>query len=97
MENGQQQALESVKHADSVGHSLDTIAKAIATINDMNTQIATAAEEQTAVAEKINRNINAISQVASETTDAAKQTTSTSGSLAVLAADLHKMISSFKL
>ncbi|MFF6575823.1 methyl-accepting chemotaxis protein, partial [Pseudomonas aeruginosa] len=41
--------------ANQAGDSLDAIAQLIATINAMNAQIASAAEEQTAVAEEINR------------------------------------------
>ncbi len=97
MQAGKDQALSSVEHAESVGHSLETITGAIDSITQMNTQIATAAEEQTAVAEEINRNIHAITQVSSETSQAAKQTTETSESLAKLAIDLNQMISQFRL
>lgn len=97
MTSGQQQALDSVDKAETVGHSLETITTAIGSITEMNTQIATAAEQQTAVAEEINRNIHAISQVSAETTESAKQTTETSHELAGLASNLHQMISNFKL
>ena len=39
MQNGQQQALESVEKAEMVGHSLETITAAIESITQMNTQI----------------------------------------------------------
>ncbi len=97
MQNGQQQALESVEKAEMVGHSLETITAAIESITQMNTQIATAAEQQTAVAEEINRNIHAINQVSGETSEASKQTTDTSEELAKLASDLHQMIAQFKI
>ena len=97
MQSGQQQALDSVENAETVGHSLETITGAIESITQMNTQIATAAEQQTAVAEEINRNVQAISQVSTETTEAAKQTTETSHELAGLASNLHQMISNFKI
>ncbi len=97
MQDGQQQALDSVKNADQVGLSLETIMGAIESITQMNTQIATAAEQQTAVAEEINRNVQTISQASGETTEASKQTTQTSEELANLATDLHKMIIQFKI
>lgn len=43
------------EQANRAGTSLDAIAQLIGTINAMNAQIASAAEEQTAVAEEINR------------------------------------------
>jgi len=97
MQAGKEQALSSMEHAESVGSSLEIITGAIESITQMNTQIATAAEQQTAVAEEINRNVHAISQISAETTDAAKQTTQTSEELASLASNLNRMISNFKL
>ncbi|MDD3518845.1 MAG: methyl-accepting chemotaxis protein, partial [Chromatiales bacterium] len=61
MEEGKKQADESVREAARAGESLAAIAQAIQGINDMNTQIASAAEEQSAVSEEINRNIINIS------------------------------------
>ena len=59
------------EQANKAGASLDAIARLIATINAMNAQIASAAEEQTAVAEEINRSVHqiatAVDSVASET------------------------------
>ena len=63
MEQGQIQAGNSVQQAASAGEVLDQINYKIHEINDMNNQIACAAEEQTAVAEEINRSINKIGEV----------------------------------
>jgi hypothetical protein len=49
---------------------LDSMVTAVGTINDMNIQIATAAEEQHAVSEEINKNLVAIQQIVSELTEA---------------------------
>jgi methyl-accepting chemotaxis protein len=49
---------------------LDSMVTAVSTINDMNIQIATAAEEQHAVSEEINKNLVAIQQIVSELTEA---------------------------
>ena len=61
----------SSAQANQAGASLDAIAQLIATINGMNAQIASAAEEQTAVAEEINRSVHqiatAVENVAAET------------------------------
>jgi len=55
MESGCSQA------ADAQG-SLEAITTAVGTINEMNTQIASAAEEQSAVSSEINRNVHNISE-----------------------------------
>ncbi|RJQ48484.1 MAG: methyl-accepting chemotaxis protein, partial [Gammaproteobacteria bacterium] len=67
------------------------------TITDMNTQIASAAEEQSAVAEEINRNIVSISQVASQASNGSQQTAAASGQLAQLAAQLQSVVGRFKV
>ena len=71
MEQGQQAARSSVEQASHAGESLDSITRAVDTITAMTTQIATAAEEQSAVAEEINRNVVNISSLASQTHEAA--------------------------
>jgi len=67
MQTSQQQASESVEQASRAHHSLEEIAHAVDTITHMSSQIATAAEEQSAVAEDINRNIVEITHLADET------------------------------
>ncbi len=73
MEAGQKQAADSVEQAGSAHQSLEEITLAVDTITTMSTQIATAAEEQSMVAEEINRNVMEITHVADDTTaDSAK-------------------------
>jgi methyl-accepting chemotaxis protein len=88
---------ESVQRAERAGRSLESITLSVATINDMNTQIASAAEEQNSVAEEINRNIININHVAQETADSAEQTTMASEGLARLASELQSLVAQFKL
>lgn len=57
MKAGTEIAEKSVKKAENAGESLIKIEHAIQDISSMNEQIATAAEEQTAVADEINRNV----------------------------------------
>jgi methyl-accepting chemotaxis protein len=97
MEVGQNQANISVEQAEAAGLSLDAITRAVTAINDMNLQIANAAEEQTAVAEEISRNVVNISQISNETADTAHQTTTTSINLANLATELQSLIGQFRL
>lgn len=74
MEKGRGQAQSSVQQSSRAGEALDVIAEAINKITDMSTQIASAAEEQSAVAEEINRNIVNISQIGNETSSGARST-----------------------
>jgi len=97
MEQGRSKAQVSVQQAARAGTSLDTIASAVGAISDMNAQIASAAEEQGAVAEEINRNIVNISQIANQTASGAEQTATASAELARLAARLQSVVSKFKV
>ncbi len=97
MTEGQAQAQASVKQAGQAGGALQSITKAVADIVDMNTQIASAAEEQGSVAEEINRNIVNITEVANQTASGAQQTASASDELARLASELQRHISQFRV
>lgn len=96
MNNGRKQASSSVDQAASAGGSITSISQRIDTINDMNNQIANAAEEQTAVAEEINRNISNISHVSEETSVGAQNTAQACRELLALADQLRNMVGSFK-
>nr|WP_275285022.1 methyl-accepting chemotaxis protein [Thiospirillum jenense] len=95
MHLGQQQAQDSVNKAQDAGAALGAITDSVATIADMNHQIASAAEQQSAVAEEINRNIINISQVADRTSSGAEQTTRATERLAELARRLRTQLDQF--
>jgi len=97
MEQGQERAHSGVEKAAGAGQSLEAITRAVAAISDMNTHIASAAEEQSAVADEINRNISNISQVAEQNTENANQTSRASEELAHLASELQSLVAQFKL
>ncbi|MBI5040553.1 MAG: methyl-accepting chemotaxis protein [Gammaproteobacteria bacterium] len=97
MHAGRSQAEASVTQASQAGRSLDSIRAAVSTIHDMSTQIASASEEQGAVAEEINRNIVNISQVVVQTADDAAQTSSAGEKLGGLAEQLQTVVARFKL
>ncbi len=97
MEQGQERAQEGVSMAATAGESLAAITNAVASINDMNAHIASAAEEQSAVAEEINRNIVNISQVADQNSENSMQTSKASEELAHLASELQSLVAQFKV
>ncbi|CDZ92932.1 MULTISPECIES: methyl-accepting chemotaxis protein [Pseudomonadaceae] len=97
MEGAQVKAHAGSDSVAKVAQSLNVIAGEVGTINDMNTQIATAAEEQSAVAEEINRNVTTISVIADTTSNDAQQTSQISEELVRLAAELNRLVGQFKL
>jgi methyl-accepting chemotaxis protein len=97
MQEGKSGAQKSVEQAAKAGASLEAITKVVSTITDMNTQIASAAEEQSAVAEEINRNIVSISQIAGQTAQDAQQVASSNKNFAKLAVQLQSLVGHFKV
>jgi methyl-accepting chemotaxis protein len=96
MEASCSQARKGVEQVAQAGASLDCITLSVATINDMNAQIASAAEEQSSVAEDINRTIVTVSEVAEQVSVGAQQTAATSEELARLAEQLQGMVGQFR-
>jgi len=97
MEAGRQQTQVSVDKANQAGQSFESITSAIGTINDMNTHIASAAEEQNAVSEEINKNIIKISQLSERTADGARKTAFSSTELSSLSEELSQLMRQFKI
>ena len=97
MEQGREKAAVGVEQTSQAGEALAAITRAVSTINDMNTHIASAADEQTATTEEMNKNIANISQLADETAGSAEQSTNASSELAALAAELQNLVGQFKI
>ncbi|WP_347901124.1 methyl-accepting chemotaxis protein [Pseudomonas purpurea] len=83
--------------ANEAGASLDTMAELIGTINSMNAQIASAAEEQTAVAEEINRSVHQIAVAVDSVADETQLGAQTSRSLADLGQRLGQLVGQFRI
>ncbi|WP_372241408.1 methyl-accepting chemotaxis protein [Pseudomonas sp. ANT_H14] len=83
--------------ANEAGASLDAMAQLIGTINSMNAQIASAAEEQTAVAEEINRSVHQIAVAVDSVADETQLGAQTSRSLADLGQRLGKLVGQFRI
>ncbi len=96
MEQGRQQAQGSVQQAATAGDALASITGSVATISDMNNQIASAAEEQSAAADEINRSVVAINEITEENSKGAQQTADSSDALARLAHELQGLVNQFK-
>lgn len=96
MKTGCQRVEESVEQAERAGQSLHQIAETVSVISDMNIQIATAAEEQSAVSEEINRNVVNISDEAQKNLINSQQTQLTVEQLAEFSDHLQTLVSQFK-
>ncbi|MCK9800579.1 methyl-accepting chemotaxis protein, partial [Pseudomonas sp. MAFF 302030] len=83
--------------ATQAAQALESITQAVSVINDMNTQIASAAEEQSAVAEDINRNVINIGQVANEMAGGADESSAASAGLTKLAEQQRRLINQFRV
>ncbi|VAW88421.1 Methyl-accepting chemotaxis sensor/transducer protein [hydrothermal vent metagenome] len=97
MSESQKKAQIGVDHAAQAGQSLGAITISVSTITKMNAQIASAAEEQSAVSEEINQSIIDISHVADETAKGAHQTAQSSEDLAAMANQLQGLVRQFKI
>ncbi|WP_417663148.1 methyl-accepting chemotaxis protein [Pseudomonas sp.] len=85
------------EQANHAGTSLDAIAQLIGTINAMNAQIASAAEEQTAVAEEINRSVHKIAVAVDSVADETQQGAHTARNLAGLGDRLGSLVGQFRI
>ena len=96
MNAGHEQAQDSVEHAKNSSDSIDNITQAVTAINEMNNQIATAAEEQSTVAEEMNRSIVQISSDAESTLQNTHETSAAAEQVESLASSLQDIVSRFK-
>jgi methyl-accepting chemotaxis protein len=85
------------EQANQAGSSLDAIAGLIGTINAMNAQIASAAEEQTAVAEEINRSVHQIAVAVDSVADETRHGAATARSLSALGERLGSLVRQFRI
>ena len=87
----------SVGLTRNAGDALTEIARTVAIIQEMNPQIAAAAEEQSAVAEEINRSVLKVRDASEQTAAASEQTAAASIELARLGTDLQQCVGRFKI
>ena len=87
----------AVSKAQSAGESLTVITNSIGTISSMNTQIASASEEQTAVTEDISRSVTSIADAAEQTAQGTEKTAQISNELSGLGDHLRDQVARFKV
>ncbi len=96
MEASRAKAEQSDSQASQAGESLQNITLAIGRINEMSSQIATAAEEQTNVAEEINRSLVTIASAAGQTAESSRQTAEAGARSQALTEELLRRAEVFK-
>ncbi|WDE02814.1 methyl-accepting chemotaxis protein [Thalassomonas viridans] len=87
----------SVEQASQTGDTLNSITEAVTNIFDLNSQIATAVEQQTLAAEDINQNVVTVDGYAQRSDDVSANIASANEELNQLAVNLASMVSRFKL
>ncbi|QXH58362.1 methyl-accepting chemotaxis protein [Pseudomonas maumuensis] len=97
MQESSYKADDCVKQAREAGEALAEITSAVAQMRESNTQIAVAAEQQSQVAEEMNRAVVSIRDVTEETVQQTVGSATTSSELATLAGELNKAIGQLKL
>jgi len=97
MQRVNEQAQESIGEvgysSERLGHARDTVA----TVVDMNTQVASATEEQSAVAEQVSTNVQSIADRTSNAADAMDQVAGASEELERLSHTLQHLIGQFRV
>ncbi len=97
MEVSRQSATSSAEEARVVGLSLVELQNSMAEIRDLSTQIATAAEEQSAVAQEIKQNVLEISEMSEQAALGSDQSEKDSEGLSKLASHQKQLLSQFKI
>ena len=107
LQTGAQHAVEAIHQGETITagtlqqtaqaqEALDQIVRSIGIIRDMNTQIASAAEEQAAAAQEIDRSVISISDCAEESAKGSDHTAAASLELSRLSARLRGLMGQFK-
>ena len=97
MHSSHRQAQGSVEQVQQAVAALQRISQAVSTITDMNLQIASAAEEQSSVAEEINRNVASIRDVTEAITAQADESAQVSQNLNRLANHQQSLMDQFRV
>ncbi len=97
MQQSNTRARSTLDIAKSAGTALEEIASAFTLINERNLVIASASEQQAAVAREVDRNLINIRDLAHQTSTGANQTSAASQELSRLAVDLNTMVARFSV
>jgi methyl-accepting chemotaxis protein len=97
MQASQKQSEETMETAASANDSLGRITNAVGLITEMNTQIASAAEQQTAVADEISQSVQQIADIADRSSRNAGEMSTMSSTMAEIERRLSELVSRFRV
>ncbi|MBO2604831.1 cache domain-containing protein [Shewanella algae] len=97
MEESQQSCHRSVESSRLISESLGAVTSSVTSINDMSTQIATAATEQSSVTEEINRNIYAIQEIVAELLHSSEEAARVSQTVSHSGDNLGQLVNQFRV
>ncbi|HHF3020548.1 TPA: methyl-accepting chemotaxis protein [Vibrio diabolicus] len=97
MSVSQKRGVKTAEESALIQQSLSGVHHSIGTIRDMGIQTASAAEEQSAVAEDINQNLVAIQQIVNNINETLQHAESISTQLSQSGTEIHGLVGNFKL
>ncbi|MGI3022107.1 methyl-accepting chemotaxis protein [Vibrio alginolyticus] len=97
MSVSQKRGVKTAEESALIQQSLSGVHNSIGTIRDMGIQTASAAEEQSAVAEDINQNLVAIQQIVNNINETLQHAESISTQLSQSGTEIHGLVGNFKL
>ena len=97
IESSAEKAIATTQHVNQANESLNKISEVIQRINDMNIQVATAAEEQSLSAKEINDSVKRIASLSHESLQGTQSAAKRSAELNDMGENLSKQLSVFKV
>jgi methyl-accepting chemotaxis protein len=97
MKKGADSTERCLEKSDDTAAALEDASQAVSSITDLNVQIASTAEEQSASAEQISDNVGNISNIADETSKGTAETASANQNIAQNLIDLHTSLNQFQV
>ncbi len=97
MKNNQIQAQSVVEQVNLANISLNKISGSVNQINEMNDQVASAAEEQNAVTDEINNNISKITDIAKQNATGSETISIKAKEVSTMSSELRSIIKQFKV
>jgi methyl-accepting chemotaxis protein len=97
MESGVREVKQGTDEASRSGDAIGQLLDQIEAVNHQVNQIAAAAEEQTTTTSEISANMHKITDVVQQTSRGAQETSSAANRLSLLAAELQRVVSRFRI